>query len=107
MSVSRLFGILVILFLWPSQVVISEKGVNEYLKYTIPETAVRSRARFSPLQRCTVVVYKVPGEEKPVAIEYSKEGKLIKRELFLDGERYGIQIEWHSNGVKKRAFPHI
>jgi antitoxin component YwqK of YwqJK toxin-antitoxin module len=91
-----------------------EPGATEYLRYKLPPDAIKKRygKRDGALDVYFDKKHEHTSEEDltgkdVLARERIRFGTLCKRELFLNGKRHGVQLEWHSNGKLSSAIPYL
>jgi antitoxin component YwqK of YwqJK toxin-antitoxin module len=119
-AMNRLKWPLALLVLILSALTVS-KGEDEISAYQIPPGAAKILvANMNPSE--TTYEYFLPNTDfKPtnnnyafmnkllknlVGIEFYKQGRLIKRELYRDKKKHGIQREWYQNGRLKSESPY-
>ncbi|EDY15970.1 conserved hypothetical protein [Chthoniobacter flavus Ellin428] len=76
-----------------------------YLDYAIPPDAKKIQLNLP--RNLTGINYFLPNSETLIGKErYTDQGILVSREMFLHGEKHGVQREWYPNGQLKSEEPY-
>ena len=87
----------------------SGQDAGGYLDYTPPQNAVKVGPIGTRHPDEVLYQYLLPqadGQKVLVGRETYRGTNLIGRELFKDGERHGVQRQWHTNGTMASKAPY-